>query len=303
MRTKLLYAILNVRFFAKLYERMIHIKKSINAWSVDGKTGFDEMFSLLKKAGFDGVELNVDKEDSSAHSLTMTTSTEQLSEIKRLSEKHSLPVVSISTSLYGGKLGSPDKTIREEAQAILKKQLECADALGADGILVVPGGISDDVSLLEAWNNSKRALSELKDEIKERGIYVCVENVWNGFFTSPFDMCKFIDELDCDYIRAYYDVGNVVEFSTTEHWIEVLGDKIKKIHFKDFKRNGGRLHSGGTWEDITKGDVMWDKVVSELRRAGYDGYLTAEVFKQDDSQSFADYYSEVSKQLDAVLSV
>ena len=38
------------------------MKKSLNAWTVDSKTGFEQMFRELKEAGFDGVELNVDKE-------------------------------------------------------------------------------------------------------------------------------------------------------------------------------------------------------------------------------------------------
>lgn len=281
---------------------MIVIKKSINAWTVDRETGFEDMFRQVKEAGFDGIELNVDRENSSEHSLGMSNDSKQLADIKRISEKYGLPVVSISTSLYGGKLGSPDKAVRAEAQALLLKQLDCAAALGADGILVVPGVSSRSVSLLEAWNNSLEALSELKGEIEKRGIYVGLENVWNEFFTSPFDMCKFIDELNCKYFCAYYDVGNVVAFSSTENWIEVLGSRIKKIHFKDFKRNGG-INSGGTWQDITKGDVKWDRVIAALRKAGYEGYLTAEVFKQDEEQSFVDYYREVSKQLDDVLSM
>ncbi len=284
-------------------ERVIFIKKSMNAWTVNRETGFEDMFRQLKDAGFEGIELNIDKEDSSAHSLYMSTDAKRLSELKYLSEQYSLPVVSISTSLYGGKLGSPDKAVRTEAQALLIKQLDCAAAFGADGILVVPGSTSGSgVSLLDAWKYSVEAMTELKGEIDARKIYVGVENVWNEFFTSPFDMCKFIDELGSAYVGAYYDVGNVVAFSTSENWIEVLGGRIKKIHFKDFKR-ASHLNSGGTWEDITKGSIRWDKVIAALHKAGFDGYLTAEVFKQNETQSFTDYYAEVSKQLGDVLSM
>ena len=33
------------------------MKKSLNAWTVDGAAGFEEMFSQVKAAGFDGIEL------------------------------------------------------------------------------------------------------------------------------------------------------------------------------------------------------------------------------------------------------
>lgn len=61
---------------------------------------------------------------------------------------------------------------------------------------------------------------------------------------SPFDMKAFIDGLGSPYIGAYFDVGNVVVTSAPEHWIEILGSRIFKIHVKDYKREG-RIYSGG----------------------------------------------------------
>ncbi len=106
-------------------------------------------------------------------------------------------------------------------------------------------------------------------------------------------MCRFVDELDCEYIAAYYDVGNVIAFSWSEYWIELLGKRIKNIHVKDFKRNGW-INCGGDWADLLKGDVNWAKVVPALREAGFDGYLTAEVGKSDGSQSWDAFYAEVA---------
>lgn len=280
------------------------MKKSLNAWTVDGAAGFEEMFSQVKAAGFDGIELNVDAEGHSAHSLTLATTKEELAAIKALSEKYDLPVVSISSSLYGGKMGSRDAENREFTKTLLRKQLECAEALGAHGILIVPGGSYPKIPLLEDWKTSMETIVSLKDEIaaagERAGIYVGVENVWNGFFASPLDMARFIDEVDCPYVGAYYDVGNVIAFSWSERWIEVLGNRIHNIHVKDFKRTRG-INSGGTWEDLTEGDVNWEAVMPALKAAGFDGYLTAEVFKADDSMSYTDYYKKVSDGIDKVL--
>jgi L-ribulose-5-phosphate 3-epimerase len=271
------------------------MKKSINAWSVEHGVSFEDMFSRLAAAGFDGVELNIDGDNSSRHSLTMETSGAELAEIRALSEKYSLPVVSISTSLYegGARLGSRDPARVKAGQDLLRKQLVCAKALGAGGILVVPGGISPDCSIREAYENSLASLKPLIPEIEAAAINVGVENVWNGFFMSPFDMCRFIDELNCKYIGAYYDVGNVIAFSWSEYWIDLLGERIKNIHVKDYKRNG-HINNGGVWADLLKGDVNWAKVVPALRNAGFDGYLTAEVGKSNASQSWDDFYAEVA---------
>jgi len=142
------------------------MKKALNAWSVPGHVSFTEMFNVVSKAGFEGIELNLDAENYSNHSLTMSTGKDTLNEIKHLSEEYNLKIASISTSLCGGKLGSNDKATREAGKDLIRKQMEFAAALGADGILTVPGGMNEDVSLLQAYENSLTALEELKPEIE-----------------------------------------------------------------------------------------------------------------------------------------
>ncbi|MBQ1367300.1 MAG: sugar phosphate isomerase/epimerase [Firmicutes bacterium] len=272
------------------------MKKSLNAWTVDSKTGFEQMFRELKEAGFDGVELNVDKEGSSEHSLTLSTTAEDLAKIKAISEKYDLPVISISTSLWGGCMG----TDPEFSEKLLKQQLFCADYFGAKGILVVPGGAYPKIPLLEDRKGCIEFLKSQRKLIESYGIYVGVENVWNMFFGSPLDMVSFIDEVDNPLVGAYYDVGNVIAFSWSERWIEVLGSRIHNIHVKDYKRNRG-VNSGGVWADIPYGDVNWKAVIPALREAGFDGYLTGEVFKEDPEQSYQDYYAFVARGIEEVI--
>lgn len=279
------------------------MKKSINAWTVEDAAGFPELFRQVKDAGFDGVELNVDREGHSAHSLTLATTQDELRDIAALSRQYDLPVVSISTSLYGGKMGSPDAEEREFAKALLRKQLECAQALGSSGILTVPGGQSPRISLAEDYRRSQATLAELRDDILAAGIHVGVENVWNGFFTSPAEMARFIDGLDCPLIGAYFDVGNVVAFSWPESWIEILGKRIHHVHIKDFKRKAG-LNQGGDFVSLTRGDVNWLEVIPALRQAGFDGYLTAEVSIDDwdgPEVTYPDYYKIVAEAIRNIL--
>ena len=194
--------------------------------------------------------------------------------------------------------------MRRAGQRVLEKQLECAAALGAGGILIVPGG-ENERSLQKAYEYSTRSIQEMEKRINHFGINVGVENVWNGFFGSPFDMAAFIDQFDSPCIGAYFDVGNVIAFSWSECWIEVLGDRIRNVHVKDFKRNVGPfpLHGGGEFVDLLEGDVNWPKVVPALRQAGFDGYLTAEVFKTDERQSDLDYYRSVADAIGSILAL
>jgi hexulose-6-phosphate isomerase len=129
--------------------------------------------------------------------------------------------------------------------------------------------------------------------------------VWNGFFTSPFDMARFIDALDNPAIGAYFDVGNVLAFSWPEYWIEVLGSRVRRVHVKDFKRNGG-LFQGGSWVDLGTGDARWHKVIPALRKAGFDGYLTAETSIGESAVpgiTYQAYYKTVSDALGKLIAV
>ncbi|MCL2518563.1 MAG: sugar phosphate isomerase/epimerase [Oscillospiraceae bacterium] len=280
------------------------MKKSLNAWAVDAKTGFEDMFAQVKAAGFDGIELNVDAEG--AHALTLSTTAEELSAIKLLSEKYDLPVVSISSSLHGGRMGSNNAEDRVFAKFIIQKQLECAKVLGATGILIVPGGVSNTISIDQAYKNCRETISECIPMIEEYKIFVAVENVWNMFFLSPYDMINFVDYFDCKYITAYYDVGNTVAFTWTEYWIELLAGRISHIHFKDFKRNEGPFgvfNTGGDFVELGEGSIDWGRVMAALNKIGFNGYVTAEVFGGEEAASYTQYYKDVSNALDNILSL
>ena len=59
-----------------------------------------------------------------------------------------------------------------------------------------------------------------------------------------------------------------------DHWIEILGARIKQIHVKDFRKLTNGL---GVMVGLLQGDVEWTKVVSSLREVNYTGYVTAEL--------------------------
>lgn len=265
------------------------MKKALNAWTLDNTLSMEAAFAAVAEAGFDAIELNVDA-PGSAHGLSMETTKADYVAIRALSQKYNLPVASISTSLWGEKMGVA--SAHRDAEALLWKQIEAAKELGADGVLTVPGGMSTSVTIADVRRDSIAFLKAMRADIEKAGIFVGLENVWNGFFLSPYDMVSLIDEVASPKIGAYLDVGNMLAFSVPEYWIEILGNRIGKVHVKDYKRADG-LNSGGTWEDITHGSANWQVIIPALRKAGYDGYLVGEVFKSDDAMTWNAYYKKV----------
>ena len=62
------------------------MKKSLNAWTVDGSLGMEAMFEAVSRAGFDGIELNVDR-PGGAHALSMETTKEELAAVPEIPER------------------------------------------------------------------------------------------------------------------------------------------------------------------------------------------------------------------------
>ena len=273
------------------------MKKSLNAWTVDGSADFEETFAALSRAGFDGIELNVDS-PGGAHALTMQTTDADFAAIRALSEKYGLPVVSISTSLSGGMSGHPERW--EDYRRLLRKQIEAAKALGAGGILIVPGGMDGTLTLDGARKISIDFYKSMRSEFEACGIFIGLENVWNGFFLSPYDMKSMIEEIGSPAVGAYLDVGNMLAFSAPEYWVEVLAGHIGCVHIKDYKCADG-INSGGTWEDITHGSGNWAAVIPALKAAGFDGYLTGEVGKSDPAMPWDVYYKKVADEIGTVI--
>nr|WP_232229238.1 sugar phosphate isomerase/epimerase family protein [Paenibacillus zanthoxyli] len=164
---------------------------------------------------------------------------------------------------------------------VCKKQLELAAVLGADAILVIPGAVGVDfipgsevVAYDKAYDRALEAIGKLAPEAEQLGVAIGIENVWNKFLLSPLEMRGFIDAIGSRFVGSYLDVGNIVHSGYPEQWVRILGDRIKKVHFKDYRREAGGLHG---FVDLLAGDVDYPAVVSALREIGYDGYVTGEM--------------------------
>lgn len=253
------------------------MKKGISYWSFAG-TDIKENLKLAKEAGFDGVEITLDAEGA----VTMDSTKEEILEIKKYGESLGLEFYSLASSLYWTyNYTSGNEENRKKAREVTKKQLEIASWLGCDTILVVPGAVyvpwepGEIVEYDVAYDRALEALKELAPLAEQYKIYIGVENVWNHFLLSPLEMRDFVDKVGSDYVKAYFDAGNVLNVGFPEHWVKILGSRIKKVHIKDSKIADARNTTIET--GLLEGDINWPAVVDGLKKVGYDGFITAEI--------------------------
>jgi hexulose-6-phosphate isomerase len=126
---------------------------------------------------------------------------------------------------------------------------------------------------------------------------VCLENVWNGLFTSPLELRGFVDSFGSERIGVYFDVGNVLRYHQhPPHWIELLGSRIKRVHVKDFAE---RFDWNGSYSfcELGGGDVPWQETVQALDGIGYKSTVAAEMLPYSPG-----ILQQTSAALDAILS-
>lgn len=253
------------------------MKKGISIWSITAPD-FNEAFKIAKRAGFDGVEVDISENGQ----INLNTTKDELLKIKEQAKANGIELYSLATGLYWSySLTSDDAAQREKAKQIVKKQLEAASVLGCDTILVVPGAVgvsfAPDLGVVDyvtAYERSLSALKELAPYAEELKVSIGIENVWNEFLLSPIEMRDFIDKIGSDYVGSYFDVGNVLSTGYPEQWIRILNKRIKKVHFKDYRKAVGTLDG---FVDLLAGDVNYPEVIKAFKEVGYDGYVTAEM--------------------------
>ena len=254
-------------------------KKAVILGMVKGGASAEEKFAIIKAAGFDGVEV------------PPTFDAAEQEKLRAASEKVGLRIHSV---IYGGwgknLLSSPDPAAREAAVETLKKGLRCAQAVGADNLLLVPAVVDAKTRYAEAYERSQDGIRKVIATAEECKVVISVEEVWNNFLLSPLEFNRYVDEFQSPWVKAYFDIGNIVKNGWPEDWIRTLGKRIRRIHLKDFKR------STREWAPLLEGEVDWKEVRKALGEVGFTSYLTAELEGGDETR-----LKDISQRIDKII--
>jgi len=255
---------------------------ALNYWVMGGFDAQTDVCTAIKQAknyGLDAIEFTF------GEIIPEDVTNEELDTIKKCADENGIKLKTLASGFYWGcSFSAEDETDRKKAISFTKKYLNAASKLGVETILVVPGAVEipweENAPVIPydiVWERSITALKELAPIAEELSVNIGLENVWNNFLLSPIEMKMYLDEIESEFIGAYFDVGNVVRVGVPEHWIKILGKKIKAIHIKNYKREDacGGLHGFG--DNILEGDIDFNKVKEALKEINYKGPITAEM--------------------------
>lgn len=265
----------------KRYDRM---KKSINLWAFPypDRMTLRECLQLAKDAGFDGIELNYDLESD----LSPKSGTKEFHEIRKMADEIGIEISGLCSFLFWPyPLVSNDLQKRTRGLELAGKIAQAAHDLGVENVLVVPGAVHipwrDDHEPVPndvCDRRAKEAVGKLARQAEKLGVYLNIENIFfNGYLMTPFEMNAFVDHFDSEHVRVHFDTGNIMIFQYPEHWIPVMGDRIRNIHLKEFTKKGTDT-SLECFRPLLDGTTDWPAVMEALDAANYDGFLTFEYF-------------------------
>lgn len=246
-----------------------------------------EKFSAVRKAGFDGVEpmSHMDRD-----------------EVLRARDATGLEIPSVCGALHWQyPLSDPDPSVREKGVEALIYSIEDAVVYGADTVLLVPGRVTADVAYDQVWERSVAEIKKAVPVAEAQKVYIAIENVWNSFLLSPLEAVRYIDQFESDYVKFYFDCGNILAFGFPEQWIRILGDRIAKIHIKEYSisKANSEGRGAGFRVDLMEGDVNWHAVMKALDEIGYDDWAITEQGGGDTPEGLADKAERLSRILES----
>ena len=264
--------------------RVQGMKKSINLWACPYPDiwSLRECFQIARDAGFDAVEPNFNLEGE----FSAESSDDEIRAVKRMADDVGIEISGVCSFLFWPySMSHPDAERRAKGIELAGRMAEAAALLGTDNLLVVPGAVyapwlEDPVPVPNdvCERLAREAVQELIPRAESVGVTINIENIFaNGFLFSPQEMAAFVDSFESETVKVHFDTGNIMQYQFPEHWVPILGKRIKNIHLKEWDKRTQEFNLN-TFRTLLDGTTNWPAVISELERIGYEGYLTFEYF-------------------------
>ena len=257
------------------------VKKGVLLDMLPKNLSYGDRLKMARDAGFEVIQAPT------------TADPQEAEEIKRAAGDAGIRIDSVMNKAHWEyPLSSPDPEVVRKSVDGMRTSLHNARLWGASAVLLVPAVVNESTSYQAAWERSQKQIRTLIPLAEQLGVVIAIEEVWNKFLLSPLEFAGYIDQFRSPWVKAWFDVGNVVLYGYPQDWIRTLGKRIVEVHLKDFKRTGNCYK----WVNLGDGDVNWAEVRKALAEIGYSGAATVELDAGDKT-----YLRDVSDRIDRLV--
>jgi len=263
------------------------IHKAVEFSMLPASLGVAARFQLARDAGFEEIECPT------------TPGQSQAEEMLAASQASGLRIHSVMNSEHWrSPLSSSDPAVVEKSMEGMRTSLRNAKLWGADTVLLVPAVVNPETTYAQAWERSQRQIRLLLPMAAELKVVIGVEEVGNKFLLSPLEFARYVDEFASPWLRAYFDVGNIMSYGYPQDWIRTLGKRIVKVHIKDWANpiDPAIKKRVPEYVGLFEGEVDWKAVHQAFADIDYRGTATLEL-----AAGNAEYIKEVSRRFDRIL--
>lgn len=254
------------------------MKLSVSMWSVvqpvkEGKMDLRGFVEFAARQNVEGVELlDYFWKDKST-------------ELPQIKQQIADAGLTLAVYSIGNDFFQPDANARAKQLDDLKRGVDTAVELGTNVVRVFSGNAKEGYTLQDGLAWIIDGLSAGAQYARQNGVTLALEN--HGLMAGRSDQVKdIITRVNSPALRANLDTGNflLVGQNPTEAAQELAG-LVALVHLKDFRRarSDETVHVykgldglGYTGTVVSEGSVDLAKIVSILRAAGYNGWLSLE---------------------------
>jgi len=233
-------------------------------WTGDVTEAHRPVLEMLKKLGYDGVELPV-----------FDLNPDKFAIVGKWLDELDLERTAVTVRTKDDNPISPDPAVRAKGVAQNKRALECCQAAGAT-ILCGPyhsalGEFSGTGRTADEWTWGVESMRAVAEHASKCGVRLAVEylNRFECYFlNNALDTARFCQEVNHPACRMMYDTFHAnLEEKCLATAIRTCAPWTIHVHISENDRS-----------TPGQGHIHWDLTYDTLKQTGYDGYLMVEAF-------------------------
>ncbi len=226
-----------------------------------------EEIAWMADTGFDFIDLTLEPPAAASWRVDPDA-------IRNALERHKLGVVG-HTPFYLP-MGSAIEELRQAAVAEFRRCLRMFHQVGARCMNLHPDRYAPMHDRQFFIRRDLESIRELLPEARDYGITLMIENL-PGDFNTPEQLGELLDPVP--ELGLHLDIGHanlMVPGNQTELILDRYGTRLRHVHLHDNVGGANDLHL-----PLGAGTIDIQRMIDALKRCGYDGTVTLEVFTPD----------------------
>ncbi len=216
-----------------------------------GKNSIDKIADYVSEYEFNTIQLALKKALPDVDDINSVLN-ENIAEdiVKALSQKN------IDISVLGAYLnyGQRDEEVRKRNLDIFIKHIDLCKTFGARVVGTETGSLNSDYTVNnenhgeEAYSIFLKSVETMVEHAEEKNVIVAVEAVHKHIINTPKRMKRLIDDISSPNLGVIFDAVNLMTIynydlqdDIIKEGFDLLGDKIRVIHTKDFLAEDGEI--------------------------------------------------------------